>query len=795
MKISEQWLREWVNPPLDTQQLADQLTMAGLEIENVTPVAGKFDHVVIGKVIKAEQHPNADRLRVCQVDVGQPELLNIVCGAANVRADLKVAVAMIGAKLPGDFTIKESKLRGVLSQGMICSAKELEIEGDAEGIMELEEDAPIGRDFREWLRLDDQVLDVHVTPNRGDCLSVMGLAREIAALNHCERKADPDNKVIPTITDTVDIKVSAPEACPRYLGRVIRGINYKAQTPVEIKERLRRSGIRAIHPVVDITNYVLLELGQPMHAFDLAKLNGGIEVRFAHEQEKIILLSEQEINLDKTTLVIADQQQAQALAGVMGGLHSAVSATTADIFLESAFFNPLTVAGRARKYGLSTDGAYRFERGVDAELPRCAIERATELLLQIVGGKAGPIAEVKNENYLPKPTTIVFRKKRLERVLGTIIPEDKIDAILKNLGMQFEHQDIQNGIWKITAPSYRYDLTLEEDVIEELARIHGYQNIPAKKPQQSLHFLPQFEQSISMTRLRNILVDRGYHEAITYSFISPKLHSMIDPQRTGIALANPISADLSVMRSSLWPGLLNAAAYNQNRQQTRVRLFETGLSFVPAKDDIKQEAFLAGVIAGNAYPEQWGMAQRAVDFFDIKNDLETLFELTGQAVLFAFQKVEHPALHPGQCGAILYQGKQIGYVGALHPALLQSLELIGPVYLFELPLTVLTTAKLPQFQVFSKFPAVRRDISFWIDAQIPVQNILDLIRKSAGEWLYDVSLFDVYQDKKMAVSKRSLALGLVWQHPDRTLVDTEVNEAMEKIIAALKQALAIELRE
>jgi phenylalanyl-tRNA synthetase beta chain len=796
MKLSEQWLREWINPALNTQQLADQLTMAGLEIESITPVAGEFTNVVIGHVLQAEQHPNADRLRVCQVDVGQTEKLTIVCGAANVRKDLKVAVAMIGAKLPGDFVIRESKLRGVSSFGMICSAEELGMEATASGIMELAADAPIGKDFRDWLQLNDQVFDVHVTPNRGDCLSVQGLAREIAVLNNGTLTLPVIKKIEPTISKNKkinSIRLAAPEACPLYIGREIHNINKNAQTPLWMIERLRRSGIRSVHPVVDVTNYVLLELGQPLHAFDVAKLDGVMQVRFAKSNEKLILLNEQEVKLNDKTLVIADQTQALAMAGVMGGLFSSITEHTTDIFLESAFFNPVVVAGRARQYGLSTDGAQRFERGVDPQLAQRAIERATELLLEIAGGQAGPVVEACDKDHLPKPAVIKLRKQRIERILGVVIPEATIIKILQSLGMQVAAQS--DGVWNVIAPSYRFDISLEEDLIEELARIYGYHNIPAKQAQTSLTFLPQSEHHNKLAHLRHVLIERDYSEAVTYSFTAPRLQRLLDPQQTAIALSNPISADLSVMRTTLWPGLLQAVAYNQNRQQQRVRLFETGLRFIQQNEKILQEPVLAAAISGSLHPEQWGAAKRAVDFFDIKNDLEALFATTNNAAEFTWQKSEHPALHPGQTAAILFQNKPVGYLGALHPMLLEQLELLGPVYLFELPLSVLQQVQLPQHQAISKFPAMRRDISFWINADIPVQNILQTARVSAGEWLNDLVLFDVYQGKGAEANRRSLALGLVWQHPDRTLIDTEVNEWFATVVAKLKQNFALELRE
>lgn len=791
MKFSEHWLREWVNPPLNTHQLAEQLTMAGLEVESVLPVAGDFSKVVIGKVLSTEQHPDAERLRVCQVDVGQAAPLTIVCGGANVRADLKVPVVVVGGSIKGQ-EIKAAKLRGIASQGMICSVTELGLQETSQGIMELPADAPIGEDFRQWLQLNDHSLDLHITPNRGDCLSIAGVAREVAVLNDMAYQA-PERKTIATaITDKFPITVDVPADCPRYFGRIIREINPHAITPIWMIERLRRSGLRSIHPVVDVTNYVLLELGQPLHAFDLDKLSGGIHVRRAHADETLILLDEQEVSLNPDVLVIADKQKAQALAGVMGGLESSVTTDTNNIFLESAFFNPLVIAGQARRMGVSSDGAYRFERGVDPELAAIAMERATELLLQIVGGKVGPIVEVVDKKHLPKAAEITLRKVRIERVLGVTIPEKEIETILHRLGMQCTKTS--EG-WLVHAPSHRFDISIEADLIEELARIRGYQTIPLTRPHTTMEFLTAPERKIKLSRLRDVLIDRGYHEAITYSFIAPKLQQLIDPGQAILDLVNPISADLSVMRTSLLPGLLTAVAYNQNRQQMRVRLFETGLRYLSQQKEILQQPMLAGVVSGDAYTEQWGMAHKPVDFFDVKADLQALFTLTGEASAFSFVKAEHAALHPGQSAGVERAGKLIGYVGAVHPALLQQLDLTGSVFCFELQLDAITMAKLAQAQAFSKFPAIRRDISFWVDASIPVEKILAVVRNTAGELLTDASLFDVYQDKRSTENTRSLALGLLLQHPTRTLVDNEVNDIMERVLKALKQEFAIVLRD
>lgn len=793
MKFSEQWLREWVNPSITTQELAEQLTMSGLEVESITPVAGKFDNVVIGYVQAATQHPDAERLRVCQVDVGQAEPLSIVCGGINVRANLKVPVALVGASLPNDLKIKAAKLRGVISQGMICSSNELELgEGLPGNILELPEDAPVGKDFREWLNLNDYAIDVHVTPNRGDCLSIAGIAREVAVLNHQDLVTPTWKNAAVNLTDTLPIQVLDPKDCPRYCGRIIRGINPQAKTPVWMIERLRRSGLRNIHPVVDVTNYVMLELGQPLHAFDLTKLTEGVVIRLAKNNEKLVLLDGREIQLNSESLVIADQKSPLALAGIMGGQASAVNDATTDIFLESAYFDPIMIAGRARSYGLDTDSAYRFERGVDPNLAAKTIERATQMLLEIVGGQIGPVSEVTNAGHLPSPPTIVLRADRLEKVLGSKVPEKNIEIILQRLGMKVEKQ---NNAWQVVPPSYRFDLTLEEDLIEEVIRIYGYHQLPAKLPQAEIQANAFSQQQLSLDRIREFLVDRDYQEAITYSFVAPKLQQLMASDQAALTISNPISADLSVMRTSLWPGLLSAVSYNQNRQQTRIRLFESGLRFIVNDNAIKQDAVLAAAVTGTIGGEQWGIATRPVDFFDIKNDLETLFSLVNPTETLSFKKADLATLHPGQASEIWLQNRRIGYLGALHPAILHELDLTGPIYLFEIELSVFLQQPTAQFQAISKFPAIRRDISFLVQQTIAVQQILDLVRATAGPLLYDLRLFDVYQGKGVADDLRSLALGLLWQHPTRTLVDTEINQQMDQVIAALKEKFNITLRE
>jgi len=790
MKFSEQWLRSWVSPQATRDELVARLSMAGLEVDSVSPVAGAFSGVIVGEVLSTEQHPDADKLRVCQVSNGS-ETFQVVCGAPNVRPGLKIPFATIGAELPGDFKIKKAKLRGVESNGMLCSASELQISEDNDGLLELPADAPVGQDIREYFELNDVSIEVDLTPNRGDCLSLAGLAREVGALYDAPVTRPQIAAVAPAHDEVRPVEVLAPQACPRYLGRVVRNVDLSKPTPRWMVERLRRADVRSIDAAVDVTNYVMLELGQPMHAFDLDVIQGGIRVRMAEEGEKLVLLDGQEVTLRADTLVIADHERALAIAGVMGGEHSGVSATTRDLFLESAFFDTIAVAGKARSYGLHTDSSHRFERGVDSQLAREAMERATALLLEIVGGEAGPIIEAVDEAQLPNIAPISLRAERVEQMLGLKLDDEVIVKLLGALGLGIEGGA---GQWQVKVPSHRFDISLEVDLIEELARLYGYNRLPVRYPQARLAPQTKAEAVADLPVLRRLLVARGYQEAITYSFIDPKLFELFSPGVQPLTLANPISADMAAMRASLWPGLVKAVEHNLNRQQSRVRLFESGLRFVGQLDELKQEPMLAGVITGSRLPESWAHGRDGVDFFDAKADVEALLAAAGDAGSFAFVPGEHSALHPGQTARIEREGRLVGYLGAIHPELAKTLGIDQPLFLFELLLSEITAGRMPAFKELSRFPEVRRDLALLVDRDVPAENLLADIREQAGEWLTDLRLFDVYQGKGIDPLRKSLAVGLTWQHPSRTLNDDEVSTATQNILTSLEQRFNATLR-
>ena len=795
MKFSEAWLREWVNPAIDTDTLSEQLSMAGLEVDGIEAVAGDFTGVVVGEVVACDPHPDADKLQITKVNIGSGDLLDIVCGAKNCRLGLKVAVATVGAVLPGDFKIKKAKLRGQASNGMLCSLSELGINDDFDGILELPADAPLGQDIRDYLQLNDKTIEVDLTPNRADCLGIKGLAREVAVLNKLTVTEPVWRKIEPSITDTKAITLTAAEACPRYLGRVVCNVDVTVATPLWLVEKLRRCGIRSIDAVVDITNFVLIELGQPMHAFDLDKITGDINVRMANTNEKLVLLDKTEVELKTNTLVIADNEKVLAMAGIFGGLHSGVTDKTKHIFLESAFFAPLAIAGKARQYGLHTDASHRYERGVDPELQRLAIERATELLLQICGGEAGPVVEAVAEKYLPRREPIKLTATKLKRILGVSLDKSDVTAIFTRLGLTVS---VTEQGWLVTVPGYRFDLKIAEDLIEEVARVYGYNNIPNIAPQAALKMRSFNEAEMNISRLRSLLVDRGYQEAITYSFVDPKVQQRLFPDQEALVLPNPISADMSAMRLNLWPGLLQTVLYNQNRQQSRIRLFEYGLKFVPdvtAEGGVKQTEVLGGVIVGALNDEHWAIEQRSANFYDLKADVEALLAMTSAPEEFSFVTGEHSALHPGQTALIYRADNLVGQLGALHPEIERKLGIKGKAFLFEIDMTALGLRNIVQAQELSKYPANRRDLAIVVNSDVRFADIAATIKKVSGNQLVDLKLFDVYTGSGVAEGKKSLAIAITLQDLARTLEDKDIQQLVNQVVSALSEEFNATLRD
>lgn len=791
MKISENWLRTWVNPAIDSDTLSDQLTMLGLEVDELALVAKPFTGVVVGEVLTVEQHPDADRLRVTTVNIGSGEPLQIVCGAPNVRAGMKAPVATIGAILPGDFKIKKGKLRGVESQGMLCGASEIDLEDKIDGLLELPADAPVGVNIREYLKLDDNVIDISITPNRGDCFSIRGIAREVAVINQLQMNEPEIKSVDATITDEKKVVINT-DGAPRYLGRVIKNVNVKAATPEWMEQALARSGIRTHSILVDVTNYVLMELGQPMHAFDLAKIEGTVHVRQAQPQEKLQLLNDQEVELQEDVMVIADDQKALAIAGIMGGLASSVTDDTTDIFLESAFFAPLAIAGRARRFGLHTDSSQRYERGVDFELPLIAMNRASQLIQELAGGEFGPITVVEKSDLLPKREAIELKQAQVDQLLGYKVAAEFITDALTRLGCEVTVK--ADGEWSVVPPSHRYDMAIYQDLIEEVARIDGYDNIQISLPSMDVQ-LAKYQDRFEIAQLRQTVVTLGYQEAISFSFADAKLEKQLNPQVSPLMLANPISSDLAAMRSTLLSSLIPCVQYNLNRQQSRVRFFELGLRFdyqnANSIQDLKQIPTLALVAVGSREPESWHAKPQPMDFFDFKGEVEEI--LAAGRVKVEYVRSERPWLHPGQSAEILVDGQSIGYLGRLHPSLENELDL-STTWVAELDQAAVLQSYVSNFTELSRFPSVRRDIALLISDNINVRDIQQLIEKTGGELLDSTWLFDVYTGQGVEEGKRSLAFALLWQHPSRTLEDAEIKSGMDNIIQVLENTYQATLR-
>ena len=863
MKFSENWLRTWVNPALSSDELAHALTMAGLEVEALEGVAPAFSNVVVAEVLEVVKHPDADRLNVCRVNVGEAQPLTIVCGAANVAVGVKVPCARIGAVLPGNFVIKQAKVRNVESFGMLCSAKELGLAEESQGLWLLPADAPVGRTLREYLELDDKLFTLKLTPNRSDCSGMTGVAREVAALTGSPLKPLEIQIQPVTLSEQLPVFVADAQACPLYCGRLVRGVNAAAPTPTWMLRRLERSGLRGISAVVDITNYVMLEMGQPLHAFDAAQLSGGISVRRARNGEGLTLLNEQAVVLDEEVLVIADDARVLALAGIMGGQGSGVETATRDVFLESAFFNPDAIAGKARRFGLATDSSFRFERGVDFAATRQALERATQLLLEICGGSAGAITEVRGE--LPQRAAITLRRSRVARVLGIELDNAQTAALLQRLQFEFTangplpnpppmpspqssdgttgettshltrlskddsqvigyshsanpskndgqaagypaserggEREKQSSIpagkgaiaasarhlldddFSVVPPSFRFDLSIEADLIEELARLHGYDNIPALAPQAVLTMLPYSELQRPLARIQQILVSRDYQEIVSYAFVDEQIERDLCGNADPVALQNPIASNLAVMRSSLIGGLADALRFNLNRRQGRVRLFEAGACFARSNNEYAQSQRLSGMAYGAALPEQWGVAAKPVDFYDVKADVEAMFA----PQMLRFVAAVHPALHPGRSAQIYCEGQAIGWIGELHPQWQQQYDMAQPAVWFDVELGALTRVAVPRMGEIAKSLPVRRDLAVLVDEAVPTQTLLDAMRQATASGVTEVALFDVYRGKGVEQGKKSLAFRVLLQDTQKTLTDSEIEISIALLVDVMQQ--------
>ena len=789
MRVNLEWLKDWVDLKGDADSVAADLTTSGLEVDSLEPLASGSG-IVVGEVLRVERHPNADRLSVCVVDDGSGQH-QVVCGAQNVAAGIKAPFARVGAKLPSGKAIDAAALRGVQSNGMLCSAKELGLVDEVDGLLLLDADAPKGMDITAHLRLDDAVLEINVTPNRGDCFSVMGIARELAARRNT-KLAQPGAKSVPAAIDaTFPIALGAGASCPRFAGRVLRGLKRTARTPLWMRERLRRAGVRPIQPIVDVTNYVMLELGQPLHAYDLSKLDGRIEARFARAGEKLTLLDGREVALETDMLVIADARGPVGLAGVMGGKATAVGETTDSVFLEGAFFAPSAIIGRPRRLGLHTDASLRFERGVDPAGQARAIERATELLLAICGGQAGAVAQAERSSDLPERRAVTLRRERLRTLLGLEVPDAQVKAIFDSLEMKVA--PTPEG-WRVTPPSFRFDLAIEEDLIEEIGRMVGYDAVPATPGRAAERLGLASERIVQTDRVADQLAARGYAEAITYSFVDPALDALVNPGASGIELANPIASDLAVLRRSLWPGLINAARLNVAHQRQRVRLFEIGPQFSAAGEGIAQAAVVAGLALGTRAAEHWDGVGPEVDYYDVKADVEAVLRLSGAVGEFEFVAATHPALAPGRTARIMRGDRPAGWLGALHPELAKRIDKKRTAVVFALQLEALAPAAVPAYRAYSKFPSIRRDLAIVVDAQVNVRALTEAVRAAAGDVVTNVIVFDVYRGEGVDSRRKSVGLGLILQDAYRTLTDEYADQKVRSVMQKLEAEFGATIR-
>ena len=792
MKISESWLREWVNPDMDIEALGHQLTMLGHEVNGIEHDGAEISQIVIAELIEVQRHPDADKLSICKVNDGSGDLIDVVCGAPNVFAGMKACFAKPGVTLPNGMKLKKAKIRGVVSNGMLCSAIEVGLGDESAGIMSLPRDAQVGSPLVDLLQLPDAIIDLDLTPNRGDCFSVLGIARDISALTGAKLKDPAVKPVKPTIDDMHRVELIEPAACPRFAGRVIKGIDATAISPVWLTERLRRAGVRAISVVVDITNYVMLELGQPLHAYDSKLLRGPIRPRLAKAGEKITLLDEKEVALDDSTIVVTDDSGPIGIAGIMGGLSTAVTEKTTDVFFEAAFWPPDFMAGKARSYGMHTDASMRFERGVDSECQGRAIERATHLLLEIAGGQAGPLVDESVAEHLPSPANILLRKEKLTRLLGMEIDDKEVADILTNLTMNVE---IVGGGWQVLAPSHRFDIAIEADLIEEVARIHGYDSIPEVTALAQAPLETVTESKIDLEQVAATLIARDYQEVITYSFIDAAANTEFTGEESELVLCNPISTEMSVMRASLWPGMVAAASANNARQQDRVRLFESSKSYHGPLDDHEEIVRIAALATGPVNPEQWGSQPEGVDFFDIKSDVEAILGLAAAPGEISFVATKHPALQPGQAADIIRNATVIGVIGKLHPRLAKKYDLKRAVYLFELDAAKALASKPPNAATISRFPAIRRDIAVIVDDNISADELVKAVAASSPKLIQDVRIFDIYKGEGIEAGRKSVAIGLILQETSRTLTDVDADTAMAAAVSKLEEQFAAVLRD